>query len=78
MNDKEALVRSIRPGDRVTIRTPQGQERTGRAVICSGTYAALNMGGQYGRPGVVNASNVVRVSPAKPIAQPRDYLLPGV
>lgn len=65
----EALVESIRPGDRVTILVPNGfgrngqewKEKTGVARICSGTHVALNMGGRYGTPGVATPTNIVRV-----------------
>lgn len=71
--DKTELVASIRPGDRVTILVPagfgrNGQEykaRTGVARICSGTHAALNMGGRYGTPGVATPDNIVSVRKAK-------------
>jgi hypothetical protein len=59
------MVANLRPGDRVTIVTPHGQKVRGRAVICSGTHAALNLGGKHGRPGVVTPRNVVSVSPAR-------------
>jgi len=63
------LVASIRPGDRVTILVPAGRglrgqeyaERSGKAVICSGTHAALNMGGRFGTPGVATPDNIVSV-----------------
>lgn len=69
LHDPAELVASIRPGDRVTIRVPNGigrngpewKESTGKAVICSGTHAALNMGGKYGTPGVATPKNIVRV-----------------
>lgn len=64
-----ALVASIRPGDKVTVLVPNGigrngpefKEATGRAVICSGTHVALNMGGRFGKPGVADPFNVVKV-----------------
>jgi len=67
------LVASIRPGDRVTILVPAGRgmhgqeyaERSGKAVICSGTHAALNMGGKYGTPGVATPDNIVSVRRAR-------------
>ena len=59
--DAAQLVAAIRPGDRVTILSPQGHERTGRAVICSGTHVALNMGGKHGTPGVATPENVLSV-----------------
>lgn len=69
----EELVAMIRPGDRVTILSPNGigrngqeyKEATGRAVICSGTHAALNMGGPYGTPGVATPENIVRIGKNK-------------
>ncbi len=55
------LVDTIRPRDKVTILTPQGQERTGRAVM-RGPYGwVLNMGGRHGTPGVATDENIVRV-----------------
>lgn len=58
---------NIKPGDRVTIRTPQGQEVTGKAqaLLIFPTHAVLNMGGKYGRPAVATERNLVRVKPAK-------------
>jgi hypothetical protein len=56
------LMGQIRAGDRVTIRTPQGQERTGRAVMTSSEGGwVLNMGGRHGTPGLVNERNVVAI-----------------
>lgn len=69
--DKEALAllfNSIRPGDRVTIFTPQGQHQTGKAVICgqkSSGVVALNMGGKYGTPGTCTMRNLVEVKHTK-------------
>lgn len=67
------IVASIRPGDRVTILVPAGRgrdgqeykESSGRAVICSGTHAALNMGGRFGTPGVATPENIVSVRKAR-------------
>lgn len=74
---REVMVANIRPGDRVTILVPNGigrdgqewVERTGKAVICSGTHAALNMGGRYGTPGVATPQNIVRVNSRKDARQ---------
>jgi hypothetical protein len=74
---REVMVANIRPGDRVTILVPSGigrngqeySERTGRAVICSGTHVALNMGGRYGTPGVATPKNIVRVNSRKDARQ---------
>lgn len=50
----------IKRGDRVTIRTPQGQERSGKAVMRSSEGGwVLNMGGPHGTPGLVNDRNLV-------------------
>lgn len=65
----EKLVADLKKGDTVTILVPNGigrngqeyKEAKGKVVIPSGTHAALNMGGQYGRPGVATPQNIVRV-----------------
>ncbi len=65
----DELVRSIKVGDRVTIKVPNGigpngpewKEATGKAVICSGTHATLNMGGKHGTPAVATPNNIVRI-----------------
>ena len=70
---RKVMVANIRVGDRVTILVPNGigrngqeyAERTGRAVICSGTHVALNMGGKHGTPGVATPENIVRVNARK-------------
>lgn len=67
------IVASIRPGDRVTILVPAGRgrdgqeykESSGRALICSGTHAVLNMGGRFGTPGVATPENIVSVRKAR-------------
>lgn len=72
-HDPVELVKNLRTGDRVTIRIPNGigrngqewKEATGRVVIPSGTHAALNMGGQYGTPGVATPENIVKVASTK-------------
>ena len=51
----------IRAGDRVTIRTPQGQERAGRAVMRGPAGWVLNMGGAHGTPGIASEENIVKV-----------------
>ena len=52
----------IQRGDRVTILSPHGQEHTGKAVMRSSHGGwVLNMGGQYGTPGLADEDNVVRV-----------------
>ena len=53
----------IRPGDRVTILTPQGQRTTGRAVMRNQQHGCwvLNMGGPHGTPGIADDENIVYV-----------------
>ena len=58
------LFETIRPGDRVTISTPQGQTRTGRAVMLGPGGWVLNLGGRYGTPGIANERNIVSVRKA--------------
>jgi hypothetical protein len=74
---REVMIANIRPGDRVTILVPNGmgrngqeyREATGRAVICSGTHVALNLGGLHGTPGVATPKNIVRVNSRKDARQ---------
>ncbi len=60
-NDGEKLFHEIKPGSRVTIKTPQGQERSGRAVMKGPHGWVLNMGGPHGTPGIASPSNIVKV-----------------
>jgi predicted nucleic acid-binding Zn-ribbon protein len=85
-HDKLQLLKSIRPGDRVTILVPAGRgrngqewkESTGRAVIVSEGHVALNMGGQHGTPGVATVENLVSVRHAKRGAEKiAQRLIPG-
>ena len=57
------VVSQIRPGDRVTIRTPHGQELTGKAVMYNAKQQCwvLNLGGKHGTPGVATDENIVNV-----------------
>jgi len=55
------LVDTIRPGCIVTIVTPHGQQRTGRAVMRGPHGWVLNLGGKHGTPGIASDSNIVRV-----------------
>lgn len=54
----------IRPGDRVTILTPQNQERSGRVVMKSGDKLGwvLNCGGKHGTPALAYPENTVKIS----------------
>ena len=53
-------------GDHVTIRTPQNQERKGKAVMKSSHGGwVLNMGGPHGTPGLVDQKNYVKHTKAK-------------
>ena len=49
----------IAAGDSVTIRTPQGAIRRGRAVMRGPLGWVLNLGGAYGTPGIATATNIV-------------------
>jgi hypothetical protein len=55
----------IGPGDRVTILTPHGQERTGKAVMLGPAGWVLNMGGRHGTPAVATPERVVKVVKAR-------------
>jgi hypothetical protein len=56
--------KQLLPRDRVTIRTPHGQELTGRVVMVFEEHAVLNLGGRHGTPGVATEENTVRVRAA--------------
>lgn len=51
----------IQVNDTVTFRTPQGQERKGRAVMYGSNGWVLNCGGKYGTPAMVSEKNFVRL-----------------
>jgi hypothetical protein len=63
---ESGILDSIRHGDKVTILTPQGQERTGRAVMRGPAGWVLNMGGAHGTPGIASERNIVKVRKANP------------
>lgn len=56
----EGVMALIRSGDRVTIRTPQGQERSGKAVMRGPHGWVLNLGGAHGTPGIADERNIVK------------------
>ena len=64
-----ALLDTIRPGDRVTIKVPNGigrngidwKNKTGVAVMRGPVGWVLDMGGRYGTPGVATDKNLVKV-----------------
>jgi hypothetical protein len=58
----EPLFRSASVGDRVTIVTPHGNERTGRVVMKFSSHLVLNLGGAHGTPGIADDSNTIRVN----------------
>lgn len=76
--DKDLLLSSIAPGDLVTISLPQGQKRSGRAVM-RGPYGwVLNAGGKHGTPIVANERNILKVAPGgKPQRVLRTFDLGG-
>jgi hypothetical protein len=57
----------IRPGQRVTYLAPNGigrggvewTLRRGKVVLNMGTHLVVNLGGRYGRPGVVQPDKLV-------------------
>lgn len=57
-----SVSRVIQRGDRVTIRTPQDQYRTGTAVMLGPAGWVLNMGGPHGTPGIASDKNVVKIT----------------
>ncbi len=59
------ILDTIRPGDRVTIRSRFGGPRTGRAVMRGPTGWVLNMGGPHGTPAVATPENIVKVKATK-------------
>jgi hypothetical protein len=60
-NDGAKLFHEIKPGDRVTIKTPHGQEVGGRAVMKGPHGWVLNLGGPHGRTGIATPENTVKV-----------------
>lgn len=62
----KSLVDAIEPGDRVTIVTPRGYQRTGKAVMRS-SYGGwvLNGGGPHGTPLLADDSNIINVVKAR-------------
>lgn len=61
--DKDLLLHSVAPGDLVTISTPQGQTRSGRAVMRGPHGWVLNAGGKHGTPIVATERNILKVAP---------------
>lgn len=55
-----SVLDEIRAGDRVTIRTPHGNELTGKAVMRGPAGWVLNLGGKHGTPGIATAANLVK------------------
>ena len=56
-----SILYAITYGARVTLRTPQGHERTGTATLRGPHGWVLNMGGLHGTPGVATDANIVKV-----------------
>lgn len=55
----------IQNGDKVKISTPQGGERSGRAVMLGPAGWVLNLGGKHGTPGIATPKNVLKVRKAR-------------
>lgn len=51
----------ITPGDRVVIKTPHGNELSGRVVFAFPTHVTINIGGRHGTPRIADNSNIVSV-----------------
>lgn len=74
--EKLALVQAIRGGDKVTALFPNGlklvdgkavpeyKAKTGKAngLLIFKEHVVINLGGRFGTPGVVDASNIVKVT----------------
>lgn len=74
--EKLALVKAIRGGDKVTALFPNGlklvngkavpeyKALTGKAngLLIFPEHVVINLGGKFGKPGVVDASNIVKVT----------------
>ena len=59
------MFRNIQVGDSVTMKTPQGQELRGKAVMKGPHGWVINTGGSYGTPRVVSESNFVKLRKGK-------------
>lgn len=58
---KKSAYNDIKPGSQVTMLDEQGNEQTGRAMMPGPAGWVLNLGGQYGTPGIVDKENFVRI-----------------
>lgn len=71
--DPADLILTCLPGSTVVIRDRFGKEHRGRATICNARRdpnnltVVLNMGGQYGTPGIATPENVVSVNGKKSV-----------
>ena len=59
------MFEDIMVGDSVTMKTPQGQELRGKAVMKGPHGWVINTGGRHGTPKVVSESNFVKVRKGK-------------
>ena len=59
------MFKDIQVGDSVTMKTPQGQELRGKAVMKGPHGWVINTGGRYGTPQVVHENNFVKVRKGK-------------
>lgn len=53
------IIAAAQRRDRVWIRTPQGQTRSGRVVMRFPTHLVLDGGGRHGTPLVATEENIV-------------------
>ena len=59
------MFEDIMVGDSVTMKTPQGQELRGKAVMKGPHGWVINTGGRHGTPQVVHENNFVKVRKGK-------------
>ena len=59
------MFEDIHVGDSVTMKTPQGQELRGKAVMKGPHGWVVNAGGRYGTPKVVSQSNFIKLRKGK-------------
>ena len=55
------MFKDIQVGDSVTMKTPQGQELRGKAVMKGPHGWVINIGGRFGTPKIVNENNFIKM-----------------
>lgn len=59
------IIDAISPGDLVTIRTPHGQEISGRAVMLGPHGWVISISGTRGQPRIATDDNITKVKPKR-------------